>query len=73
MKTPTKSQLTALAVRALGEGATVEVFHYDEGSVWVGRAQAGDASEDVYSEMRSKARVVRALAAALGALAEVRK
>lgn len=74
MKTPTKAELTKLAVQALGEGATVEVHkaifpparYYAAAKVGV----YGDKSI-IWAKTERAAKI--ALAAALRALAEVRK
>lgn len=86
MKTPTKKELQALAVRALGEGATVRIEppagrgFPDEciifgSTAWY--AEAGkpydDSVDGVNIWYRTRSGTLRALAAALTALAEVRK
>lgn len=70
MKTPTKKQLQELSVRALGEGATVDILELVPDYF---RARAWAAAEEhrVYRDSYDESAV--ALAAALEALAEVRK
>jgi hypothetical protein len=73
VKTPTKKELQELAVRALGEGVTVRVKH-PRGSKWyMASALADNGIEEVYVWSTTEDRSKRALAAALEALAEVRK
>lgn len=73
MKPPTKKELQELAVRALGAGATVEVrrFEWRDGPPWEAVAEATGGAHAEYRDSMSKAKC--ALAAALRALAEVRK
>ena len=73
----TKSELTKLAVRALGEGARVLVAHpidYDGRDAKVGwyaeASPVGDLNVGVNIWARTRASATRALAAALTAFAE---
>lgn len=74
MKIPTNKELQELAVRALGEGATVELRQNQYG--WWGDATEKDKRGEclrisVHFQYWTEAKI--ALAAALEALAEVRK
>lgn len=68
MKPPTKAELQALAVRALGEGAVVSVYLSPRGFA---ECYAGDADRfhEIRVEYSRKSTATRALAAALRALA----
>ena len=70
MKTPTKKELQALAVRALGEGAAVEVEPLDDEGLYPAFALAAPvrAGASVYVYARPRPAAMRALAAALRAL-----
>lgn len=78
MKPPTKKELQALAVRALGEGATVEISGPYR-TQWMSQRSAAHyasaahhgPSEEVSVWHRKRSMAKRALAAALTALAEV--
>lgn len=65
MKTPTERELERLAVEALGEGATVDVH--------VHSAHAWDSTSVIARVTVNHPEAVIALAAALRALAEVRR
>lgn len=78
MKTPTKKQLQELAVRALGEGARVEItrpgrYGHATPPCWYAEAwnMATPPAVNLWADSNEAAR--RGLAAALAALAEVRK
>lgn len=71
MKTPTKRELKRLAVEALGEGATVEIERRSNG--FSGIAASHDSADAYLVDRDSAALAAFALAAALRALAEVRK
>lgn len=70
-KPPTKKELQALAVRALGEGAGTRVFTTGRGPCALAWKPRGDEMVRVYDASESTA--TRALAAALRALAEVKR
>lgn len=72
MKTPTKKELQQLAVEALGEGATVQIEEFQwETPPWQAMAEGHTAAHFENRETEKAAKI--ALAAALRALAEVRK
>ncbi len=72
MKVPTKRELQKLAVEALGEGATVRVEEFPwETLPWQAMAEGRTAAHFENHETQSVAK--RALAAALRALAEVKR
>ena len=75
MKTPTKKELQELAVRALGEGATVRLRNLPELSVVRPAHYAFAETRRYYvgEQGDTPSAAARALAAALAALAEVRK
>lgn len=71
MTTPTKKELEQLAVRALGEGATVEIYRWGTGQPWEAKAEAKMSAHFEMGATQIAAKL--ALAAALAALVEVRK